>query len=80
MTRVLPGRLGSEGGAGLALKPPIAGADGGERLDGEMGQHQLSSHRDDEVQVTETHMYTQDLANCMVSHPWPDLECAKAPT
>ena len=53
---VLPRWLGSEGDAGLALKPPIAGADGGERLDGEMGQHQLSSHHDDEVQVTETHV------------------------
>ena len=30
----LPGRLGSRGDAGLALKPPVAGADGGERLDG----------------------------------------------
>ena len=48
-TWILPRWLGSEGDAGLALKPPIARADGGERLDGEMGQHQLSSHRDDEV-------------------------------
>ena len=45
----LPGRLGSKGDAGLALKPPVARADGGERLDGEMGQRQLSSHRNDEV-------------------------------
>ena len=45
----LPGRLGSKGDTGLALKPPVAGADGGERLDGEMGQRQLSSHCDDEV-------------------------------
>ena len=53
MARGLPGWLGSKGDAGLALKPPVAGADGGERLDGEMGQRQLSSHHDDEVQVTE---------------------------
>ena len=45
----LPRRLGSKGDAGLALNPPVAGADGGERLDGEMGQCQLSSNRDDEV-------------------------------
>ena len=64
----------------LALKPPIAGADGGERLDGEMGQCQLSSHRDDEVQVIEMHVCAQDLADCVVSHPRPNLECAKAPT
>ena len=45
----LPGWLGSKGDAGLALKPPVAGADGRERLDGEMGQRQLSSHHDDKV-------------------------------
>jgi len=55
-TRGLPGWLASKGDAGLALKPQVDGADGGERLDGEMGQRQLSSHRDDEVQVTETHV------------------------
>ena len=49
VARVLPGWLGSEGDTGLALKPPVAEADGGDRLDGEMGQRQLSSHRDDEV-------------------------------
>ena len=38
---VLLGRLGTEGDAGLALKPPVAGADAGERLDGDMSQHQL---------------------------------------
>ena len=76
----LPGWLGSKGDAGLALKPSVAGADGGERLDGEMGQRQLSSHRDNEVQVTEMHVCTQDPANCMVSHLRPDLECAKTPT
>ena len=77
---VLPVWLGSKRGTGLALKPPVAGADGGERLDGEMGQHQLSSHRDDEVQVTEMHVCAQNLADCMVSHLRPDLECAKALT
>ena len=76
----LPGRLGSRGDAGLALKPPVAGADGGERLDGEMGQHLLSSHHDDEVQVTEMHVCARDPADCVVNHPRPDLEHAKAPT
>ena len=47
--RGLPGWLGSKGDAGLALKPPVVEADGGERLDGGVGQHQLSSHHDDEV-------------------------------
>ena len=46
---VLPGRLGSKVDAGLALKPPVVEADGGERLDGDMGKRQLSSHRDNEV-------------------------------
>ena len=46
---VLPGWLGSKGGARLALKPPVVEADGEERLDGGVGQRQLSSHRDDEV-------------------------------
>ena len=78
--RVLPGRLGSEGDAGLVLKPSTVGANGGERLDGEMGQRQLSSHHDDEVQVTEMHVCAQDLADYVASHPRPDLECAKAPT
>ena len=80
VTRVLPRRLGSEGDAGLALKPPIAEANGGERLDGEMGQRQLSSHRDNEVQVTKMHMCAQDPADCVVSHPRLDLEHAEAPT
>ena len=31
---VLPGRLGSQGDAKLALKPPVVEADGGQRLDG----------------------------------------------
>ena len=47
--QVLPGWLGSKGDAGLALKPPIVEVDGGERLDGDVGQRLLSSHRDDEV-------------------------------
>ena len=47
--RVLPRWLGSEGDTGLALKPPIVEVDGGERLDGDVGQRLLSSHRDDEV-------------------------------
>ena len=46
---VLPGQLGSKGDARLALMPPVVEANGGERLDGGVGQRQLSSHRDDEV-------------------------------
>ena len=46
---VLPRWLGSKGDTGPALKPPIVEANGGERLDGGMGQRQLSSDRDDEV-------------------------------
>ena len=53
---VLLGQLGSEGDAGLVLKPPVVEADGGERLDGGVSQCQLFSHHDDEVQVTETHV------------------------
>ena len=78
--RVLPGRLGSKGDAGPALKPPIVEADGGERLDGGMGQRQLSSYRDDEVQVTQMHVYAQDPTDCVASHLRPDLERTKAPT
>ena len=77
---VLLGWLWSKGDAGLALKPPVVQADGGERLDGGVGQHQLSSHRDNEVQVTKMHVCTWDPADCRVSHPWPNLERAKAPT
>ena len=54
--RVLPRWLGSEGDTGLALKPPVVEADGGESLDGGVGQRQLFSHHDDEVYVTETHV------------------------
>ena len=46
---VLPGWLGSQGDTELALKPLVVEADGGERLDGDVSQRQLSSHRDDEV-------------------------------
>ena len=47
--QVLPRRLGSRGDAGLAVKPPVVEADGGERLGGGVGQRQLFPHRDDEV-------------------------------
>ena len=77
--QVLPRRLGSKGDIGLALKPPVVEADGGERLDGGVGQRQLSSHHDDEVQVTEMHVCARDPADCMASHPRPDMECAKVP-
>ena len=40
---VLPGRLWSKGDARLALKPPVVEVEGGERLDGGVGQRQLSS-------------------------------------
>ena len=46
---VLPRWLGSKGDVGLALKPSVVEADGGERLDGGVGQRQLFSHCDDEV-------------------------------
>ena len=46
---VLPRLLGSEGDTELAPKPLVVEADGGERLDGGVSPHQLSSHRDDEV-------------------------------
>ena len=42
-------------------------------MDGGVSQCQLSSHRDDEVQVTEAHVCTRDLANSVASHPWPDV-------
>ena len=49
MAQALPRWLGSRGDVGLVFNPPVVEADGGERLDGDMGQHQLSSYRDDEV-------------------------------
>ena len=71
---------GSKGDIGLALKPPVAEVDGGERLDGRVGRRQLSSQCDDEIQVTKTHVCAWDPADCVVSHPRPDLEHAKSPT
>ena len=62
---VLPGRLGSQGDAELALKPLVVEADGGERLDGGVSQCQLSSHRDDEVQVPKVHVCAWDPADTM---------------
>ena len=70
---VIPGLLGSQGDTELALKPLIVEANGGERLDGGMSQRQLSSDRDDEVQVPKAHMCAQDLADTMASHPWLDV-------
>ena len=58
VARVLPEQLGSKGDARLALKPPIVEVDGGERLDGDVGQCQLFSHHDNEVHVTKTHVRT----------------------
>ena len=48
-TLVLPGLLGSKGDTELAPKPLVVEADGGERLDGGVRPHQLSSHSDDEI-------------------------------
>ena len=48
----------SKGDTGLTLKPPVVEADEGERLDGGVGQRQLSSYHDDEVYVTKTHVCT----------------------
>ena len=70
---VLPGLLGSKGDTKLALKPPKVEVDRRERLDGGMSQCQLSSHHDDEVQVTKAHVCTRDLADSMASHSWPDV-------
>ena len=41
VARVLPRRLRSKGDARLALKPPVVEADGGERLDGGVGERSL---------------------------------------
>ena len=41
---VLPGLSGSEGDAELVVKTLVVEADGGERLDGDVSQCQLSSH------------------------------------
>ena len=80
VTLVLPGLLGSKGDAELAPRPLMVEADGGERLDGGVRPHQLSSHRDDEIQAPKVHVCAWDLADVLVSHLWPGLECAKAPT
>ena len=53
--------------------PPVVEVDGGERLDGGVSQCQLSSHRDDEVQVTEAHVCAWDPADSIASHLWPDV-------
>ena len=42
-------------------------------LDGVVRQCQLSSHHDDEVQVTEVHVCARDAADPVASHPWPDV-------
>jgi len=52
----LPGRLGPKRDAGLALKPPVAEVEGREGLDGRVGQCQLSTQCDDQIQVTEMHV------------------------
>ena len=56
-------------------------ADGVKRLDGGGSHHQLSLHRDGEVQVPEMHMRTRDLAEVMTSHlrPGVDVETRKRP-
>ena len=45
-----------------------------ERLDGGRSLHQLSLHRDDEVQAPEVYVRTRDPANVMTSHPRPDVD------
>ena len=77
---VLPGLPWSKGGTELAPKPLMVKAIGGKRSDGGVRPYQLSSHRDDEIQVPETHVCTWDPADVVVSHPWPCLERAKEPT
>jgi len=63
MARGLPERLRPKGDVGLALMPPIAEVVGRERLDGHVGQCQLSTQCDDEIQVAETHVCARDLAD-----------------
>ena len=53
---VLPGLPWSKGGAELAPKPLMVKAVGGKRSGGGVRPYQLSSHRDDEIQVPETHV------------------------
>ena len=69
----LPGLLESKGDIELVLKPLVVEADGGKRLDGGVSQCQLSSHQDDEVQVTKAHMCARDPADSVASHLWPDV-------
>ena len=79
-TLVLPGLLGSKGDAVLAPKTFMVEAGGGERLDGGVHPYQLSSHRDDEILAPKAHMCAWDPVDVVVSHPWPSMEHAKAPT
>ena len=53
---VLPGLPWSKGGAELAPKPLMVKAVGGKRSDGGVRPYQLSSHRDDEIQVPKMHV------------------------
>ena len=53
---VLPELLGSKGDAELAPTLLVVEDDGGERLDGGVRPYQLSSHRDDEIQVPKMHV------------------------
>ena len=77
---VLPGLSWSKGDAELAPKPLMVKAIGGKRSDGGVRPYQLSSHRDDEIQVPKMHVCAWDPTDVVVSHPWPGLEHAKAPT
>ena len=45
-----------------------------ERLDGDESLHQLSLHRDDEVQVFEVHVRVQDPTDAVTSHLRPDVD------
>ena len=70
---VLSRWLGSQGDTELVLKPPVVEVDGGERLDGGVSQCQLSSHRDDEVQVPKAQVCAWDPIDAVTSHSWPDV-------
>ena len=52
-----------------------------EGLCGSGRPHQLSLHRNDEVQVPKTHVRARDPADVVISHPRPgvDVERAKVP-
>ena len=45
-----------------------------ERLDDNGNLHQLSLHRNDEVQVSEAHVRARDPADAVTSHPRPDVD------